>query len=594
MLLKEVEPSVRSSISNDAGKQLNLVPKGTYDQALSARRQTKTSSFVRDSNFVKGMQEPAINKGKVMSTGSDHITSVDLGGAAPGLEKAASLQLNGQSLSNRSHPGLALGDSGATEMTTGALQANEYEKSLGMVDPVSDALIGSGQSTRSHVDPKPNASLTSGSSISFSTSRVWGRSKTVESHTSTGSRFPQQAQVQIAMQSIHGVASSASLNSGNEHASETRTSDASIAKLLAGWQRNDGSSPIDPDSAHHATVPARTLVEANLTDLQDFNTATLVHAGEMTSQSTHIASTESRLSGGSTEAEIPAVPISLTLSGELRGVSPATQEAISATIGVMPAINEDAAKTGSAAGVYGSEQSNSTMKNSEKGMSSLGDQTSAKTTKSSRHEIGQSQMSSSREQRAVQPLHTYESNGTSPMPLNAMMSNPDQMTDRPATSQGLLPSANAFPRTEPALDSGSSLTNPFHRMDNVVSYTHPQFTSSVRSLEASLPQNDSGISTVSARLIEGRVSASLLTDSAESLASLGAHLGSLHSFMAESGTPISQVTIGLEGGDRRGSTHDQRESPQGSREEHRSPMGTAQEVFTQTHNLISGNVDIRV
>ncbi len=111
-------------------------------------------------------------------------------------------------------------------------------------------------------------------------------------------------------------------------------------------------------------------------------------------------------------------------------------------------------------------------------------------------------------------------------------------------------------------DPNSTIDNPFQRMDTFTGPHHLRFTPSIRNLEAGVPETGQGVSTVSARLVDGKINASMSTITVDSASSISTQLPSLHAFMAEGGVPLKQVTINMEAGQRGHSPQDSKEPEQ--------------------------------
>lgn len=214
--------------------------------------------------------------------------------------------------------------------------------------------------------------------------------------------------------------------------------------------------------------------------------------------------------------------------------------------------------------------------------------------KSPSQEMARSTLSSPADPRLAHSLGANVPISGTLQSLSLVTGGPAQASEPASFIGNLLADSNSTRNA--SLNNGLSVenVNHFHHLDDSGSSTLHQMTSPIRSLEAAIPQNEEGISTVSAKLVAGKVSASVTTSSSDSAFSLGAQLPSLHMYLADSGTPLKEVTIVLDNGERSGSSQQQPESQRQQSREPASLIQATQEALPDSRDFLPGRISIRV
>ncbi len=562
-------------------------------ESMFVKIRPKRASFVvDDSTWAKGGGALRISSGLVAGADIGSISTVGFNEVSIQTVTAGSMQLNGRDLQNASDMQMAKDNRGITPMLTGSVETQEQHTTPGISNILSIPYGVSSQNAQSQVVSTPYRTMTM-KLIPQSSLDNRGESRILEFQPPVGPTLKDGAPVEVDSQIKPGNSSKSNLDTSDLQGGQNVAAFTENATLLSEEHHGNGLSATDANRVYVTSLSPEIMVAGNLGSNSALKTSNTVRDGMMQTPSPRIAASVRGVTDQSINPKASDPLTSPPILRDLVGVSPATLEPTSAATRITSSSIEDTAKAAKAMGSYLPTGHASTLKSTEQGTLSAEALTSIAAVKPSSYKVSQSEAPSLYALKAAHPAHTLGLNSISQTPPNPLKIDRDQIADHPVVNPILFPVTPALSTGFP-LHAGPALTNPFHHMDNVTSNAHPEFTSSVRSLEASLPHNESGISIVSARLIEGKVDASMLADSMDSLTSLRPHLASLQLFMTQSGAPIKQVTIDLEGGERRSPNDDQRQNPSGSGERRTPPIDTVRKVFPTIESMNSGNVDIRV
>lgn len=186
----------------------------------------------------------------------------------------------------------------------------------------------------------------------------------------------------------------------------------------------------------------------------------------------------------------------------------------------------------------------------------------------------------------------------SPAEVRPMVSDIDNMgplQTSSKSSEGPPPSSDkqAMPQRNSSNGVTATARTSFERMDTSAVSTHLSFTPSIRSLTASLMDAGQGVSQVSARLVDGKLDASMSAVTQDSVSSISDQLPSLHAFMAEGGVSLRQVTISMDTSQRGQSQQDSQEPDQGLRSSGQGYQVTPAGASSENRDSHAGSIDVR-